>query len=54
MWVDDPVIVEIKVAKPYNADDDPQLLNQLKAAGVKVGLLINFGRTKVEFGRLVF
>jgi hypothetical protein len=29
-------------------------LNQLKATGLKVGLLINFGRNKVEFKRLVF
>jgi hypothetical protein len=30
------------------------LLNELKATSVKVGLLINFGRTKVEFKRMVF
>jgi len=29
-------------------------LNELKATRMKVGLLINFGRTKVEFKRLVF
>jgi hypothetical protein len=27
---------------------------ELKATGMKVGLLINFGRQKVEFKRLVF
>jgi hypothetical protein len=30
------------------------LLNELKATGIKVGLLINFGRTKVEYKRMVF
>ena len=54
IWVADLVIVEIKVARNYSADDEPQLLNELKATGVRVGLLINFGRTKVEFKRLVF
>ena len=54
LFVNDVVIVEIKVAKNYNAEDEPQLLNELKATGVKVGLLINFGRTKVEFKRMVF
>jgi GxxExxY protein len=54
LWVSDCVIVELKVAKSYVADDEPQLLNELKATGVKVGLLINFGRTKVEFKRMVF
>ena len=52
--VSDAVIVELKVAKIYNAEDEPQLLNELKATGMKVGLLINFGRTKVAFKRLVF
>ena|SRR5713226_1995597 len=52
--VNDCVVVELKVAKTYNADDEPQLLNELKATGTKVGLLINFGRTKVEFKRMVF
>jgi len=54
VWVNDSVIVELKVAKVYVTDDEPQLLNELKATGVKVGLLINFGRTKVEFKRMVF
>lgn len=54
LFVEDRVIVELKVTKAYNADDEPQLLNELKATGMKVGLLINFGRTKVEFKRLVF
>ena len=54
LFVDNAVIVEIKVAKVYNREDEPQLLNELKATGIKVGLLINFGRTKVEFKRMVF
>ena len=54
LFVEEAVIVELKVAKAYNAEDEPQLLNELKATGIKVGLLINFGRTKVEFARRVF
>ena len=54
LFVNDVVIVELKVAKNYNAEDEPQLLNELKATGIKVGLLINFGRTKVEFKRMIF
>lgn len=48
------VIVELKVAKSYQPDDEPQLLNELKATRIKVGMLVNFGRTKVEFKRFVF
>ena len=54
IFVADAVVVELKVAKTYQPDDEPQLLNELKATGTKVGLLINFGRTKVEFKRMVF
>ena len=54
LFVNDVVIVELKTAKNYNAEDEPQLLNELKATGTKVGLLINFGRIKVEFKRMVF
>ena len=54
LLVNEVVIVELKTAKNYNAEDEPQLLNELKATGIKVGLLINFGRTKVEFKRMVF
>ena len=54
LLVADSVIVELKVAKNYNSEDEPQLLNELKATGVKVGLIANFGRTRVEFKRMVF
>jgi GxxExxY protein len=52
--VDGCVLVEIKVASQYDKRDEAQLLNELKAAGIRVGLLVNFGRTKVEYKRLVF
>src|ERR1700744_792475 len=54
LFVNDVVIVELKTAKNYCTEGEPQLLNELKATGTKVGLLINFGRTKVEFKRMVF
>ena len=52
--VDGCVAVELKVALQYDKRDEAQLLNQLKATGIKVGLLINFGRAKVEYKRLAF
>jgi GxxExxY protein len=48
------VAVEIKVNRQYDKRDEAQLLNELKATGLKVGLLINFERNKVEYKRLVF
>jgi GxxExxY protein len=48
------VIVEFKVAEEYRKADEAQLINELVATGKPVGLLINFGRRKVEFKRLVW
>jgi len=48
------VVVEIKVNPRYDKRDEAQLLNELRATGLKVGLLVNSGRTKVEYKRLVF
>jgi GxxExxY protein len=52
--VDDCVAVELKVTPQYDKRDEAQLLNELKATGLKVGLLVNFGRAKVEYKRLIF
>ena len=52
--VDSSVAVEIKMAPQYDKRDEAQLLNELKATGLKVGMLVNFGRTKVEYKSLVF
>ena len=52
--VNNSVIVEIKIAPQYDKRDEAQLLNLLKATGYKVGILINLGRYKVEYKRLVF
>lgn len=52
--VEDSVLVEIKIAPQYDKRDEAQLLNVLKATGLKIGLLLNFGRSKVEFKRLIF
>ena len=47
------MIVELKVAKVYSPKDEAQLLNELKATGMEVGPLINFGTQKVAFKRLM-
>jgi GxxExxY protein len=54
LLVEKKVIVELKVSKEYNLADEAQLLNELKATGITVGLLINFRRERVEFKRMVF
>ena len=54
LLVENCVIVELKIAKEYQPFDEPQLLNELKATGITVGLLINFGKSKVAFKRFVY
>ena len=54
MLVNDTVVVEFKVAEEYRKADEAQLLNELAATQKPVGLLINFGRRKVEFKRLAW
>jgi GxxExxY protein len=46
------VIVELKVCPEYCKSDEAQLINELVSTSVKIGLLINFGRERVEFKRL--
>ena len=53
LLVDDKVWVELKVAPKYNPQDEVQSLNELKAIEIKVGLLINFRKGKVEFKRFI-
>ena len=52
--VNNYVLVEQKVSPVINLKDEAQLLNELKATGIKVGLLMNFGKQKVEFIRRVY
>ena len=54
LFVGEKIIVELKAEKQLNSSHEAQLLNYLKATNVKVGYLINFGKYKLEFKRLVF
>ncbi|GAB4463039.1 MAG: GxxExxY protein [Anaerolineae bacterium] len=50
----DAVIVEIKAVDMFGPNEEAQLLNYLKATGLHVGLLINFGgRRKLQWKRMV-
>lgn len=51
----DSVIVEVKANKDSITNDTiAQTLNYLKASGTRLGLIINFGRTSLEYKRLVY
>ncbi len=49
------IIVELKALDHLSGKEEAQLINYLKATGMKVGLLINFGsHPKLEWKRLVY
>jgi GxxExxY protein len=48
------VIVEIKALNELSGTEQAQLINYLKATGMKVGLLINFGSRSLQHERFVY
>ena len=53
LLVADAVIVELKATRELAPAHEAQLLNYLKATIYEVGLLLNFGASKLEIKRLV-
>ena len=47
------VLVEIKALSSLSGTEEAQVINYLKATGLKVGLLINFGAKSLEHKRFV-
>jgi GxxExxY protein len=54
LLVADKIIVELKADTAYQSTHEAQLLNELRGTGIKIGYLINFGRGRVEYKRMVF
>jgi GxxExxY protein len=53
LLVEESVIVEMKAAKVLDEVHSAQCMNYLKATGLKVCLLVNFGRPRVDVKRIV-
>jgi GxxExxY protein len=51
--VDNTVLVEIKSVKSLTPENESKLIHYLKATGIEVGLLINFGES-VEVRRKIY
>lgn len=49
----DKIILELKAVSALTDAFKQQTLSYLKATGLKLGILINFGTTKVEYTRIV-
>jgi GxxExxY protein len=50
--VEGTVIVEIKAVSALTGEHQSQVINYLKGADKEIGLLVNFGRSKIEYKRL--
>ncbi len=51
--VDAKIILELKAVKELDKLFEAQLLSYLKATGLQLGILVNFGGKKVEYKRIV-
>ena len=49
----DQIIVEIKAMEGLTDEHLSQVLNYLKATGFRIGLLINFGSSKLQYKRVI-
>jgi len=47
------VLVELKACAGLESVHEAQILNYLKASGIQVGLLMNFGKPKLQYRRFV-
>ena len=52
--VENLVIIELKAVKSIGTEHEAQLINYLKATNKRVGLLVNFGKPKLEWKRFVY
>jgi len=48
------ILVEIKAISGLTGLEEAQLINYLKATGLKIGLLLNFGAKSLEHKRLAY
>ena len=51
--VDNKVIIEVKAVEALNDVHRAQLLNYLRITGLRVGLLVNFAKPKLEYERFI-
>jgi GxxExxY protein len=51
--VHDRVVIELKTVDRFSIHHKAQLTSYLKASGYRLGILVNFSRSKVEYQRVV-
>ena len=51
LLVEEKILIELKAVNSFANEHFAQLLNYLKATNIEVGLIINFGKPKLEYRR---
>jgi GxxExxY protein len=49
----DKIVVEVKALSAMTSEHESQLLNYLKATDMELGILINFGTTRLQSKRMI-
>lgn len=53
LLIEDKIIIELKVATKIKDVHKAQVANYLKATGKRLGIIINFGKEKLEYERVI-
>ena len=54
LFVESQVVVEVKALSHLLTNDErAQVINYLKATGLRLAIILNFGKEKIEFERIV-
>ena len=51
--VEDKVVVELKTVERFSIHHKAQLISYLRASGYKLGILVNFSKSKVKYLRVL-
>ncbi len=52
--VEDSIILELKTVQAITKYEKAQTLNYLKATGLKLAIILNFGKERLTYERLVY
>ena len=51
--VDSKIILELKVAEAIGSAHKAQMINYLRGTGIRLGIILNFGRRSLEYARVI-
>jgi GxxExxY protein len=49
----DKILLELKALSELVSENEAQLINYLKISKLRLGMLVNFGKTKIQYKRMI-